>query len=52
MKEAVVLTKSDIRKILAQWYNVEEKDVLPSKYSFTVIIDKDYPAIKKTVIIS
>lgn len=41
MKEAVVLSRADIRKILAQWYNVEEKDVLPSKYSFTVIKDSD-----------
>ena len=43
MKEAVVLSRADIRKILAQWYNVEEKDVLPSKYSFTVIKDSDIP---------
>ncbi len=46
MKEAVVLTRSDVRKILAQWYGVEEKDVLPSKFSFTVIKEAD--AIKKT----
>lgn len=43
MKEAVVLSRADIRKILAQWYNVEEKDVLSSKYSFTVIKDSDIP---------
>ena len=43
MKEAVVLSKTDIRKILAQWYNVEENDVLPSKYSFTVIKDSSIP---------
>lgn len=43
MKEAIVVSKTDIRKILAMWYNVEEKDVLPSKYSFTVIKDRDIP---------
>ena len=42
MKEAVVITKTEIRKILAQWFNVEEKDVLPSKYSFTVIKESDH----------
>lgn len=43
MKEAVVLSRSEIRKILAMWYHVDEKDVLPSKYSFTVIKETDFP---------
>lgn len=37
MTEAIVLNKADIRKILAEYYNVEIEKVLPSKYSFTII---------------
>ena len=37
MTEAIVLSKSDIRKILAEYYSVEIEKVLPSKYSFTII---------------
>lgn len=40
MKKAIVLTKKDLKKIIATYYGVEEKDVLPSKYSFTVILDE------------
>lgn len=48
MKEAVVVTKSDVRKILAQWFCVEEKDVLPSKFSFTVIKEADEKVVQKS----
>lgn len=37
MKKAVVVNKSEVRKILAQYFNVSIEDVWPSKYSFTVI---------------
>lgn len=37
MTEAIVLDKADVRKILADYYNVEIEKVLPSKYSFTII---------------
>lgn len=40
MKKAIVLTKKDLKKIIATYYGVDEKDVLPSKYSFTVILDE------------
>lgn len=40
MKKVIVLTKKDLKKIIAAYYGVEEKDVLPSKYSFTVILDE------------
>ena len=43
MKEAIVLTKKDLKKIIAAYYGIEEKDVLPTKYSFTVILDKEKP---------
>ena len=48
MKEAIVLNKSEVRKILAQWFNVEEKDVLPSKFSFTVIKESDEKVVQKS----
>lgn len=44
MKEAIVLSKSDLKKIIAAYYGIEEKDVLPAKYSFTVILEKPNPA--------
>lgn len=37
MRRAIVLTKSEVRKILAEHYGVPIEDVWPSKYSFTVI---------------
>lgn len=39
MKKAVVVNKSEVRKILAQYFNVPIEDVWPSKYSFTVVQD-------------
>lgn len=48
MKEAVVLTKTDVRKILAQWFCVEEKDVIPSKFSFTVIKEADEKVVQES----
>ena len=40
MTEAVVLNKSDVRRIIAEYFGVEIEKVLPSKYSFTVIKEK------------
>lgn len=37
MTEAIVLSKADVRKILAEYFNVDIANVLPSKYSFTII---------------
>lgn len=49
MKNAIVLTKSEIRQILAQYFNVPIENVWPSKYSFTVVTEeKDIPQVKKT----
>lgn len=42
MTEAVVLNKSDVRKIIAEYYGVEIEKVLPSKYSFTVIKEAQF----------
>jgi hypothetical protein len=41
MKEAIVLNKADIKKIIAVYYGVEESCVLASQYSFTVIKESD-----------
>ena len=51
MTEAIVLNKADIRKILAEYYNVEIEKVLPSKYSFTIIKNdgRDICSQKKVV---
>ena len=37
MSTAIVVTKSEVRKIIAEHFNVPIEDVWPSKYSFTVI---------------
>lgn len=39
MKQAVILDKSDVRKLIAEKFNVEEKDVIQSAYSWTVAIE-------------
>ncbi len=49
MTEAVVLNKSDVRKIIAEYYGVEIEKVLPSKYSFTVIKDTPKSQIEEDV---
>lgn len=40
MKNAVVLDAEDIKKLIAEKYGVDEKNVIKSQYSYTVIIDK------------
>lgn len=37
MKKAIVVTKSEVRQILSQYFNVPIEDVWPSKYSFTIL---------------
>ena len=49
MTEAVVLNKSDVRRIIAEYYGVEIEKVLPSKYSFTVIKDTPKSPIKENM---
>lgn len=38
MKKAIVIEQSDMKKILADYFNVSEKDVIKSQYSYTVIM--------------
>ncbi len=41
MKQAIVIEPTDIKKILAEKYNVPESNVIKSQYSFTVILEGD-----------
>lgn len=41
MKEAVVVDSNDIKAILAEKLNVSEKNVIQSKYSYTIILEKE-----------
>ena len=39
MKKAVVVDSGDIKKILAEKFNVPEENVIKSQYSFTIIME-------------
>lgn len=41
MKNAVVVDSNDIKAIIAKEFDVPEKNVIQSKYSYTVILDKE-----------
>ena len=41
MKNAIVLEQEDIRKLIAEKYGVDIKNVIKSQYSYTVILDKE-----------
>lgn len=41
MRKAIVIDKNDIKQILAEKFGVDEKDVIASQYSWTVVLDKD-----------
>ena len=41
MKKGIILESDDIKKIIAEHFKVEEKDVIKSQYSYTVIVDKE-----------
>ena len=38
MRKAVVLDADDIKKIIAEKFGVEIKDVIKSQYSYTVVL--------------
>ena len=40
MKKAIVIEPNDIKKILAEKYDVPEGNVIKSQYSYTVILEK------------
>ena len=41
MKTALVLEQSDVKKIIAEKYGVEEKQVIKTQYSYIVLTGKD-----------
>ena len=41
MKKAIVIEPNDIKKILAEKYNVPESRVIKSQYSYTVILSSE-----------
>lgn len=42
MRKAVVVDADDIKKILAEKFGVDEKNIIKSQYSYTVITDEDH----------
>ena len=41
MRNAVVLDSDDIKKLIAEKFGVDIKDVIKSQYSYTVILKED-----------
>ena len=41
MKKAIVLDQDDIKALIAEKYDVPEKNVIRSQYSYTVILEND-----------
>lgn len=39
MKKAIVVDANDMKKILAEYFNVAPECVIKSQYSYTIIID-------------
>ncbi|MBQ8691292.1 MAG: hypothetical protein IJ516_05660 [Phascolarctobacterium sp.] len=46
MKSAIVLNADDIKKIIAEYFNVDVTDVIKSQYSYTVVGAKCKEIIK------
>lgn len=41
MQKGLLLSQADIKKIIAEHFNVSEDKVLPTKYSFIVVQDEE-----------
>ena len=41
MRNAQIVDPSDIKKMLAEKFNVPEKNIIKSQYSYTVILQED-----------
>lgn len=41
MKKAIVVEASDIKKLLAEKYNVPESNAIKTQYSYTVVLDDE-----------
>ena len=40
MRKAIVVDADDIKKILAEKFGVDEKNIIKSQYSYTIITDE------------
>lgn len=43
MRNAKVLDTDDVKKLIAEKFGVDVKDVIKSQYSFTVILEEEKP---------
>ena len=41
MKQAIVIEPDDIKKLIAEKYDVPEKNIIKSQYTYTVILEKE-----------
>jgi len=41
MEKAIVLDSNDIKKLIAEKFDVDEKQVIKSQYSYTVILNTE-----------
>ena len=47
MKKGIVLDANDIKKLLAEHFNVSEDKIIKSQYSYTVVLDEDEDSVKE-----
>lgn len=43
MKKAILIEQADLKKLIAERYNVPEKNVVKNQYSFTVVLEEEVP---------
>lgn len=41
MKQGIILDKNDVKKIIAEKFNVDEKDIIQSQYSWIIAMKDD-----------
>ncbi len=41
MKKGIVVDANDIKKMLAEKYNVKESSIIKSQYSYTVVLEDE-----------
>ena len=41
MKKGIILEANDVKKIIAEHFNVDESNVIKSQYSWTVVTDDE-----------
>ena len=46
MKQAIVIEPDDIKAMLAEKYEVPEKNIIKSQYSYTVILETESEVVK------